>query len=155
MSPKGLASVLKALKKSGSVFGVLLSKGHDTVISDVPYGPESVEELSGILDDISYYFAQEKRNPDQLAFSYDGGNLVILFKGDYRLVVLHHNSGEADFISKSATVFLRDYVTGEAVRSFKATSRPSASVVENQGTEGVVPARTRTVAPTAPIAPSV
>ena len=52
-----------------------------------------------MIDDIVYYFAQENRVPYQLAFRYDGGNLVILFKEAHRMVVLHHDANEVDRIA--------------------------------------------------------
>tara|TARA_R110000850_G_scaffold92555_6_gene196424 strand:+ start:2829 stop:3284 length:456 start_codon:yes stop_codon:yes gene_type:complete len=151
MSPEGLTSTLRALKKAGSVYGVILSKQHEVISSDVPFQPEQVSELSTILDDISFYFAQENRNPDQLAFSYDGGNLVILFNGEFRMVVLHHHASEVDFVAGAAESLFKDYITSKVVERF-ANSSTTPALSKSSAAEVVTP---RSIDPTAPIAPAV
>jgi hypothetical protein len=118
MTPEARTATLDALKKAGSIYGVMLQRSHDVIFSDLPFENDKVKGLSDVIDDIVYFYAQESRGPDQLAFRYDGGNLVILFKEDHRMVVLHRSADEADSISESATSFFCDYLTGEAIKSF-------------------------------------
>ena len=145
MTPETRTATLKALKKAGSVYGVMLQREHDVIFSDLSFDTEKVKELSGVIDDIVYYFAQENRVPDQLAFRYDGGNLVILFKEAHRMVVLHHDANEVDRIAAAATAFFRDYLTGEAIKTFSGTAKPKP----------VPPRKRRVIEPTAPITPVV
>ena len=117
MTPETCTATLKALKKAGSVYGVMFQREHDIIFSDLSFDSGKVKKLSGVVDDIFYYYVQEKWVPDQLAFRYDGGNLVILFKEAHRMVVLHHDAKEVDSITSAAAAFFRDYLTGEAIKT--------------------------------------
>ena len=112
MKPETIQSSLSALKSAGSVFGVMLTKESQVVYSDVPFAGERVEHLASVLDDVGFYFRKEKRNVDQLAFGYDGGNVVVAIDEPFRLVVLHSLHDEVDFIAKAAKSFLIDYQMG-------------------------------------------
>lgn len=142
MTPETRTATLKALKKVASVYGVMLQREHDIIFSDLSFDTEKVKKLSGVVDDIVYYYAQEKRVPDQLAFRYDGGNLVILFKEAHRMVILHHDANEVDRITSAAAAFFRDYLTGEAIKTFSGTAKLEPS--RNRGV----------IEPTAPIMPA-
>ncbi len=109
MSPQTLTATLGALRKAGSVIGVVFAKDTEILYNDAPFVPERMNELVGVLDDIAFYFEQEKKDPDQLAFGYDGGNLAIVLDGSYRILVLHAVADEVDFIAKAARSFLKDY----------------------------------------------
>ncbi len=118
MNSQTIQSTLASLRKAGSIFGVLFCQDGETLFSDLAYTPERVTEFTAILDDIGYYFDQEGRDPDALAFSYDGGNLVILMQDGLRLVVLHHDADEVDFIASAGGAFIKDYQMGKSVREF-------------------------------------
>jgi hypothetical protein len=122
MSPQIFASSLDSLRNAGSVFGLILSEGQEVIFDDTSLTPEGVRELATTLDDIAYYFEQEKRNPDQLAFGFDGGNLLILISGEYRLVLFHHDTSELDFVAKAGRAFLKDYLTGLRIGEWAAAS---------------------------------
>lgn len=142
MNPEILKSTLAALRKAGSIFGVLFSEGGETLFSDLAYTPDRVSEFTTVLDDIGYYFEQENRAPDTLAFSFDGGNLVILLRDNLRLVVLHHNADEVDFIAAAGGAFMKDFRMAKAVEDFSENGD-----VQNASKP------VRTVDPTSPIAP--
>lgn len=112
MSPATASAALGALRQTGSVYGIVLARGHDLLHRDAPYPEASVSGLAGNLDDIAYYFQQEGRSPDQLVFGYEEGNLVVLLLDDLRMAVFHHLAEEADFIAIAARSFLKDYATG-------------------------------------------
>ena len=63
MSPQAIASSLESLRNAGSVFGLILANGQEVIFGDTSLTPEGVQELAITLDDIAYYFTQEKRNP--------------------------------------------------------------------------------------------
>jgi len=109
MSPQNFASAIGALRHSGSVFGVLLTRGHELLYQDTTISEPRIRELATVLDDIAYYFEQEKRSPDQLSFGYDGGNILLQLRDDLRLVVFHHRSDEVDRVAKASAAFLKDY----------------------------------------------
>lgn len=148
MNSQILESTLAALRRSGSVFGVILNEGSATVYSDLAYLPDRVADLTTILDDICFYFEQEGRDPDALAFSYDGGNLILLRRDGLRLVVLHHNADEADFIAVAGNAFLKDLSTSRSVKAFVKEERG----VPTGPTPAVAPKK-KLVDPTAPISP--
>lgn len=112
MSPQTLSANLEALRKFRSVYGVVFSRGDEIVFSDANVPGESLAEVAVTLDDISFYFEEEGRNPDQLSFGYDGGNILIILNGRYRLVVLHHAAEDVDIIAQAAHSFLKDYRIG-------------------------------------------
>jgi hypothetical protein len=111
-----------------------------------------VTEFTAILDDIEYYFNQEGREPDALAFSYDGGNLIILMQDGLRLVVLHHDADEVDFIASAGRAFIKDYQMGKSVREFTengVTEIPKSVPAPARDAEP-----NRKVEPTSPISPA-
>ena len=109
MSQLFLSTTLGALRQTGSVIGVLLTRGHEILYQDSDLTEVRVSGLAALLDDIAYYFEQEKRAPDQLAFGYDGGNLLLQLRGDLRLVILYREVDETDFIIAASVAFLKDY----------------------------------------------
>jgi hypothetical protein len=109
MTPQTFASELAAIRHAGSVYGLILTRGHELLFHDTPFPDERVRELAASLDDIAYYFKQEKRTPDQLAFGYDGGHLLILLFDDFRMVVFHHQGDEVDFVARASRAFLKDH----------------------------------------------
>jgi len=163
MSPQTLTATLGALRKAGSVFGVLFTRGETPLFSDLAYTPERVEGLSGVLADIASYFEQAERRPEMLAFSFDGGSLVILLRNEHRLVVLHHHADEADFIAKAGSAFLKDYFASLAAARFAAAreqavaatppAKPVPTSPNGRLTAPITPLRPP-VDPTAPIQPS-
>ena len=152
MNPQTIQSTLASLRKAGSIFGVLFSQDGETLFSDLAYTPERVTEFTAILDDIEYYFNQEGREPDALAFSYDGGNLIILMQDGLRLVVLHHDADEVDFIASAGGAFIKDYQMGKSVREFTedgVTEIPKSVPAPPRDAEP-----NRKVEPTSPISPA-
>jgi hypothetical protein len=121
MSPQNFASALGALRHSGSVFGVLVTRGQDLIYQDTTIPEPRLSELATILDDIAYYFEQEKRSPDQLSFGYDGGNILLQLRGDLRLIVFHHRTEEIDQIAMASAAFLKDYGMSTLVGKWVAT----------------------------------
>jgi hypothetical protein len=118
MTPQTFTSALGAIRHAGSVYGLILTRGHDLLFQDTPYPEEKVRELAGTLDDIDFFFAQEQRTPDQLVFGYDGGHLLILLLGEFRMVVLHHQAEEVDFVARAGRAFLKDYAMDLVVAEF-------------------------------------
>lgn len=127
MNAQQLAATLGALRKAGSVFGVLFVRGESTLFSDLAYTPERVAALKGVVADISAYFEQAERSPEMLAFGFDGGCLVVLLRGDHRLVVLHHRADEADFIAKASGAFLKDYFASLSAERFRLAERAAGA----------------------------
>lgn len=125
---------LAALRQAGSVFGLVFLKGEECLFRDTPYAEKTLDDFVATLDDICRYLAQEGRSPDQLAFGYDGGNVLVLLSGEFRLVAFHHRSDELDFIARAARSLMKDF----------EMSQLAAEWVAGGG---------RGVPPTAPISP--
>lgn len=121
MSSAALEASLGAIRQAGSVYGVVLAKGHDVLAHDTPYPIEKVDELASTVDDIVYYFEQEKRRPDELVFGYDGGNLLVMISGDYRFVVFHHQADEVDFVAMASRAYLKDFLMSALAREWQVT----------------------------------
>ncbi len=120
MRPENLTLALDALRQAGSVYGILLVREKELLYHDSPYLEAQAIELVSTLDDIAYYFDQEKRAPDQLSFGYDGGNLLILLLGPFRMIVFHHQFEEVDAVARSARAFLKDHAMGLLVAGIVA-----------------------------------
>jgi len=146
MTDDSLTSTLGALRHAGSVFGVLFARNGETLFSDAPYSPERLSELASIVDDIASYLDRNGRTPDQLAFSFDGGNLVLLLKEGHRLVILHHHADEVDFIAAAGRSFLKDFLFARTLESVGGGGGPTP--VPKGRPEGP-----RAVDPTTPITP--
>lgn len=119
MKVETIQSSLGGLKSAGSVFGVILARESQVIYSDVPFTQDRVDHVVTVLDDIGFYFKKENRNVDQLAFGYDGGNIVVVIDEAYRLIVCHSVNDEIDFIAKAAKAFLIDYQMGLFAAEFE------------------------------------
>lgn len=126
MTPQTFSSALSAIRHAGSVYGLILTRGHDLIFQDTPFPVERVAELAATLDDIVYYFEQEKRCPDQLVFGYDGGHLLILLLGEFRMVVFHHQADEVDFVARASRAFLKDHAMDLLAHEWTAGQTPAA-----------------------------
>ena len=125
MSLPAFPIALAALRHSGSVFGVLLTRGHEVLYQDTALPEDRLVELAIHLDDIAYYFEQDNRDPDQISFGYDGGNLLLQLRGDLRLVLFHHKVDEVDELAKASVAFLKDYEMSALVEKWAVRSRPA------------------------------
>ena len=119
MNPETFTSNLGALRNLESVFGLIFMRGTEALFSDAEFPSERITEIVSIVDDITYYFDSENRNPDQLSFGYDGANILIFLRKDLRMVVLYHNQDQVDTIADSARAFLMDYETSLLVAEFE------------------------------------
>ena len=156
MSPQTLSSTLDALKTTGSVFGIFLSKGENLIFKDAPFSDERISELAITLDDIALYFVQEKRSPDQLSFGFDGGNLLVLIEGEHRLAVFFHNSGEVDLLAEFARAFMKDFATSVLVESYHGGGQDDQGRQQersNGNTARIAAQAGRPIDPTSPIQP--
>lgn len=153
MSPESLISTLGSMRQAGSVFGVLFSEGTDEIFSDLAYTPERVTDMVNVVDDIVAYFDGEGRSPEVLSFCYDGGNLLLVLAQGYRLIVLHHNADEVDFIASAAGAFLKDYFTGKAVERWSKSKGADAHAAKAATSAKALNARQQPIDPTAPITP--
>ncbi len=118
MTPETFAAALGALRHAGSVYGLVLTRRAEVLYHDAPCGEAKARELAATLDDIAYYFEQERRAPDQLVFGYDGGNLLILLLGEFRMVVFHREGDEVDFVARAGRAFLKDHAMDLLVHEF-------------------------------------
>lgn len=118
MTPETFAATLGALRSAGAVYGLVLARRHEILYHDAPCGEARARELATTLDDIACYFEQERRSPDQLVFGYDGGNLLILLLGEFRMIVFHREAGEVDFVARAGRAFLKDYAMDLRVHEF-------------------------------------
>lgn len=128
MNIKTVQSCLGALKSSGSVFGVVLTKDDHVAYSDVSFSEDRVKHLATVLDDINFYFKKEHRNVDQLAFGFDGGSMVIVSDEAYRVVVFHSASEEVDLIAKAAKSFLLDFQMGLFADEFQVDQNQERAI---------------------------
>ena len=122
MTPQSFTTALGAIRHAGSVYGLILTRWQDLLFQDTPYAPSKVAELASTLDDIVYYFEQEQRAPDQLVFGYDGGHLLILLLGEFRMVVFHHQAEEVDFVARAGRAFLKDYAMDLLAHEWEETA---------------------------------
>ncbi len=114
----------EAIRHAGSIQGLVVMRGSDVVFEDSPYDSGAVTELAATLDDIAIFFEQENRGPDQLAFGYDGGNVLVLLLGEFRMVILHQLVEEVDFVARAGRAFLKDCAMDLLARDFAPSGRP-------------------------------
>jgi len=120
MKPLVLSSTLSALRKAGSVFGVIFTRENEVQFTDAPFTPQRIEEIVATLDDIAFYFQKQERTIEKMSFGYDGGNLTIVMDGLLRLVVLHSNADEVDFVARAGRAFLKDFQMSQFARHMGA-----------------------------------
>jgi|GEM_PF-720133 len=142
MNPQTLTSTLSSLRKAGSIFGVIFSRQSEVLFSDAPFVPDRVADMARVLDDIAFYFQKDNRNADQLAFGYDGGNLLIVFDELFRLIVLHSIQDEVDFVAKAARAFIKDYqmsLFAQDLKNGRSIEEAQAAMLQNEVPKPILP----------------
>ncbi|MEM7698796.1 MAG: hypothetical protein AAF236_10365 [Verrucomicrobiota bacterium] len=109
MRSQVLQANLNSLRKSGSVFGLVMARETTVMFSDVAFSAKAVTGIVQTVDDIIFYYAKEHRSPDTFAFGYDGGNLLLVTDEFFRLIVWYSDETGIDRVTRSARSFLKDY----------------------------------------------
>lgn len=118
MNQEALTASLRALRGYASVTGVILARGSKVLASQSELLPFQTSEVVTTLDDIVAYFRDDNRKPDQLAFGYDGAQLIVLIYEPYRLIITHREANEIDLIATAARAFMLDFEMGMVALSF-------------------------------------
>ena len=100
---------LESLCKVGSVRGVCLARGGRLLDSRFPFSERRVQALCQETQQIVEDFAARGRPVERLVIGFDGGQLLVVVDGDLRLLLMHMNPDEADFVAKAARAFLLDF----------------------------------------------
>ncbi len=113
MKPKTFSGSLSVIRNAGSVQGLLLARGDQILHCDLMGGEPKAREITTLIEDISVYFEETQRNPDQLFFEYQGGNVLLLLMDQYRMMILFQSPEEVDVIARACRSFLKDYAMGQ------------------------------------------
>ena len=118
MNQEAITASLQALRGYASVTGLILARGSKVLASHSELLPFQTSEVVTTLDDIIAYFREENRKPDQLAFGYDGSQLLVFIQEPYRLIITHRDANEIDLIATAARAFMLDFEMGMVALSF-------------------------------------
>lgn len=98
---------------SGTVRGVCVLKRGEVVFERFPYSASRLVKVCRVVEGLCKEFRDQGRSVDQMAFGYDGGNLLAVSVKDYRLIVMHLMNDEIDFLATAGRAHLEDYIAAE------------------------------------------
>ncbi|MCF6311600.1 MAG: hypothetical protein L3J39_04030 [Verrucomicrobiales bacterium] len=104
---------LEALLASGTVRGVCLLKDGDVSYENFPYSAARLVKVCRVVEGLTKEFKAQGRVVDQMAFGYDGGNLLAVSMENYRLIFMHLMSDEIDFLAKAARAHMADLIAAD------------------------------------------
>lgn len=104
-----LRAALERLKHGGAVNGLLLGWRRQVLLNLLPYEEFHAERLLQTLHDARDHFGSgDDRNVQTFWFGYDVCHVLVSYRNDCTLVVLHTRAEEADFLKRAAETFLED-----------------------------------------------
>ncbi len=104
---------LEVLLASGTVRGFCLLKDGEVIHEKFPYSAARLVKVCRVVEGLTKEFRAQGRSVDQMAFGYDGGNLLAVTVGNYRVIFMHLMSDEIDFLAKAARVHLADLIAND------------------------------------------
>jgi len=103
---------LEVLIASGTVRGTCLLKRGEVVYETFPYSAARLVKVCRVVEGLTKEFQDQGRSVDQMAFGYEGGNLLTVSVKHYRLIIMHLMNDEIDFLANVARACLVD-IAGE------------------------------------------
>lgn len=104
-----LRSSLERIKHAGSINGLLLGWKRQILLNLLPFEEYRSERLLQTTQDARNHFGSGgDRAVQTFWFGYDICHVLVCFKGDCTLVILHARAEEGDFIRSIAETFLED-----------------------------------------------
>ena len=104
-----LRAALERLKHGGAVNGALLGWRRQLLLNLMPYEEFRAERLLQTIHDARDHFASgEQRNVQTFWFGYDACHVLVCFRQECTLILLHTRAEEADFLKRAAETFLED-----------------------------------------------
>lgn len=101
---------LEVLIASGTVRGTCLLKGGEVIYETFPYSAARLVKVCRVVEGLTKEFQGQGRAVDQMAFGYEGGNLLAVSMKKYRLLIMHLMNDEIDFLANVARACLADII---------------------------------------------
>lgn len=111
MGKTGISSEpLEVLIASGTVRGTCLLKEGEVIYETFPHSAARLVKVCRVVDGLTKEFKDQGRTVDQMAFGYEGGNLLAVSMEKYRLLIMHLMNDEIDFLANVARACLADII---------------------------------------------
>lgn len=120
---------MEVLIASGTVRGTCLLKNGEVIYEKFPYSAARLVKVCRVVEGLTKEFNGQGRLVDQMAFGYEGGNLLAVTVENYRVIIMHLMNDEIDFLAKIARSHLEDIIANE---------KPEEEVVESDLLKGAV-----------------
>lgn len=119
---------LEALMTSGTVRGICLLRDGGVSYENFPYSAVRLVKVCRVVEGLTNEFKKQGRAVDQMAFGYDGGNLLAVSQGSYRLIFMHLLSDEIDFLAKSARAHMADLCDADGSATTRENSMDTVPI---------------------------
>lgn len=104
-----LRAALERLRNGGAVNGLLLGWRRQPLINALPFEGFRAEKLLQTAHDMRDHFTSGgDRLPHTFWFGYETCHVLVIFRGECMLIVLHARAEEADFLRRTGLTFLED-----------------------------------------------
>ncbi|NOX99393.1 MAG: hypothetical protein GXP30_06645 [Verrucomicrobia bacterium] len=104
---------LEVLIAAGTVRGTCLLNNGEVIYETFPYSAARLVKVCRVVEGLTKEFKNQGRNVDQMAFGYEGGNLLAVSVGNHRIIIMHLMNDEIDFLAQVARACLEDIVAAE------------------------------------------
>jgi len=98
---------------SGTVRGTCLLRNGEVIFEIFPYSAARLVKICRVVEGLTKEFNDQGRSVDQMAFGYDGGNLLVISVKNYRVIFMHLMSDEIDFLATAARAHMEDLIAAE------------------------------------------
>lgn len=102
---------LDVLVASGTVLGTCLLKKGEILYENFPCSATTLVKICRVFDGLTKEYKKQGSQINQMAFGYNGGNLLAVTLDDYRLIIIHLMADEIDFLANTARAHLSDLIT--------------------------------------------
>ena len=120
---------LEVLIAAGTVRGTCLLKRGEVVYETFPYSAARLVKVCRVVEGLTKEFQDQGRSVDQMAFGYEGGNLLAISVNHYRLVIMHLMNDEIDFLANIARNCLEDCIAADKEAGEEVTEPVAVSKV--------------------------
>ncbi len=128
---------LEILIASGTVRGTCLLKQGEVIYETFPFSATRLIKVCRVVDGLTKEFKDKGRIVDQMAFGYEGGNLLAVSVKNYRLIIMHLMNDEIDFLAKVARACLEDIIAKEKPEEGEAAAKISNKLQRDYSLETV------------------
>ena len=104
-----LRAAMERLKNGGAINGLMLGWRRQVLLNILPFEDFRAERLLHVIHDARDHFSSGgDRHVQTFWYGYDSCHVLVCYREECTLVILHTRAEEADFLKRAAGTFMED-----------------------------------------------